>query len=94
MGVADTMSVPLSLILSVRTLARSRLALHALGVPVPLQLQVLQRSRSRRLRLANPDCAVRHWIAGRKRHEFGTPGLETAQMRKPEGRNAQSRESL
>jgi hypothetical protein len=35
-----------------------------------------------------------HSIVARKRHEFGTPGLETAQLRKPEGQNAQSCERL
>jgi hypothetical protein len=48
----------------------------------------------RRMRLANPDCAVRHWIAGRKRHEFGTLRRETAQLRKPEGQKAQSSKRL
>jgi putative transposase len=47
-----------------------------------------------RLRLANPECTFRHSTAARKRHEFGTPGLETAQLRKPEGRKAQSGERL
>ena len=30
----------------------------------------------------------------RKRHEFGTPRIETAQLRKPEGQEAQTSEGL
>jgi hypothetical protein len=58
------------------------------------QLRVLQRSWSLRLPFANPDCAVRRWIGGRKRHEFGTPRPEIAQLWKPDGRKVQSSERL
>src|SRR6266853_1208750 len=49
------MSVLVSLLLTLRTWARSRAALQLELLALRHQLQVLQRSRPRRLRLAKPD---------------------------------------
>jgi hypothetical protein len=49
------MSVLVSLLLTLRTSARSRAALQLEILALRHQLQVLQRSRPRRLRLAKPD---------------------------------------
>src|SRR5712691_8642561 len=49
------MSVLLSLLLTLRTWARSRVAIQVEVLALRHQLQVLQRSRSRRLRLAKTD---------------------------------------
>jgi putative transposase len=49
------MSVPISLLLTLRGLARSRAALHLEVLALRHQLQVLQRSRPRRVRLAKAD---------------------------------------
>src|SRR5213595_3936091 len=49
------MSVLLSLLLTLRTLARSRAALQLEVLALRHQLQVLQRTRPPRLQLANPD---------------------------------------
>ena len=49
------MSVCVSLLLTLRTWARSRAALQLEVLALRHQLQVLQRTRPRRLRLANPD---------------------------------------
>jgi hypothetical protein len=49
------LSVLLRLLLSLRTLARSRTALHLEVLALRHQLQVLQRTRPRRVRLATTD---------------------------------------
>jgi putative transposase len=48
-------SVFVSLLLTLRTWARSRAALQLEVLALRHQLQVLQRTRPRQLRLANPD---------------------------------------
>ena len=52
------MSVLLSLLLTLRTLARSRAALELEVLALRHQLEVLKRTRPRRLRLAKTDGAV------------------------------------
>src|SRR5437660_945926 len=56
-------SVLISLLLTVRGLARSRAALHLEVLALRHQLQVLQRSRPRRLRLAMSDRCLWAWLS-------------------------------
>ena len=55
LGVREAMSVLLSVLLTLRTWARSRAALQLEILALRHQLQVLQRTRPRRLRLAKTD---------------------------------------
>ena len=66
------MSVLLSLLLSLRTWARSRAALQLEVLALRHQLQVLQRTRPRRLRLAKAD----RWLWGQLSRIW--PGWRTA----------------
>src|SRR3989442_4312199 len=56
-------SVLLSLLLTLRTWAHSRAALHLEILALRHQLQVLQRSRPRRLRLAKADRCLWAWLS-------------------------------
>ena len=56
-------SVLVSLLLTLRGLARSRAALHLEVLALRHQLQVLQRSRPRRLRLVKADRWFWAWLS-------------------------------
>jgi putative transposase len=57
-------SVLVSLLQTVRGLARSRAALHLEVLALRHQLQVIQRSRPRRLRLVRADRWLWAWLSG------------------------------
>ena len=73
------MSVLLSLLLTLRTWARSRAALQLEVLALRHQLQVLQRARPRRLRLAQPDRCL--WVMLSR---FWTEWRTALQIVKPE----------
>jgi putative transposase len=56
-------AVLISLLLTLRTLVRSRVALHVEVLALRHQLQVLQRSRPRRLRLMKADRWLWAWLS-------------------------------
>jgi putative transposase len=57
------MSAPISLLLALRGLARSRAAVHLEVLALRHQLLVLQRSRPRRVRLVKADRWLWAWLA-------------------------------